>query len=103
MLQLSGLFCKDTQWLMQTFYACSQWHTVIHISLPPYLFFLGLTIMFPITFRISFYSSEIPTYRKEIKGRKYNQSYGKLSKYLMNPAMSIHLLDKLDKLIYISR
>ena len=59
--------------------------------------------MFPITFRISFYSSEIPSYRKEIKGRKYNQSHGKLWKYLMNSVMSIHLLNKLDKLIYISR
>jgi hypothetical protein len=56
--------------------------------------------MFPITFWIPFYSSEIPTYRKEIKGRKYNQSYGKLWKYVMNPAMSIHLIDKLDKLMY---
>ena len=75
---------------------------VIHIS--SRYFVLGLTIRFPVTFGISFYISEIPKYRKEIKGHKYIQSNGRLENFfLWTQRYPIYLLYKFDKLIYITR
>ena len=38
-----------------------------HFTSSLYFFFLGLTIMFPVTFRISIYTSKMPKYVKNLK------------------------------------
>jgi hypothetical protein len=65
---------------MQTLYdiyVCSQWHTVIHISPPRYIFFRS-------DYYVSCHLSNLVLYLKnvkickEFKGWKYMQSYGRL-------------------------
>lgn len=66
--------------------------------------YLGLTIMFPVTFRILFYTSKMPKYVKNLNDRSiYTKLWKVAEKYLMNPTMSISLLEKLDKSVYITR